>query len=140
MECRGNGEKSAGAQVAFQEAKTAMSNGAANNSRNIKSSSVINAKKRCHALILARLDKRYRERYGMSMVENQKTLKEKGMDEFLKPGRKIHVPKLRRRSLRARRQMLRVRIHTENLSAKLFNDFPNNVHVPSCRFHFQLRL
>ena len=33
---------------------------------------------------LAHLDKRYRERYGMSMVENQKALKEKGMDEFLK--------------------------------------------------------
>ena len=33
---------------------------------------------------LARLDNRYRERYGMSMVENQKTLKEKGMDEFLR--------------------------------------------------------
>lgn len=33
---------------------------------------------------LAHLDKRYRERYGMSMVENQKTLKTKGMEEFLK--------------------------------------------------------
>ena len=33
---------------------------------------------------LAHLDKRYRERYGMSMVENLKELKEKGMDEFLK--------------------------------------------------------
>ncbi len=33
---------------------------------------------------LAHLDKRYRERYGMSMVENLKFLKEKGMDEFLK--------------------------------------------------------
>ena len=33
---------------------------------------------------LAHLDKRYRERYGMSMVENLKLLKAKGMDEFLK--------------------------------------------------------
>lgn len=33
---------------------------------------------------LAHLDKRYRERYSMSMVENLKNLKEKGMDEFLK--------------------------------------------------------
>ncbi len=33
---------------------------------------------------LAKLDLRYRARYGMSMVENQKMIKEKGMDEFLK--------------------------------------------------------
>jgi hypothetical protein len=33
---------------------------------------------------LAHLDKRYRERYGMSMVENLKLLKATGMDEFLK--------------------------------------------------------
>ena len=33
---------------------------------------------------LAHLDKRYRERYGMSMVEDLKMLKAKGMDEFLK--------------------------------------------------------
>jgi hypothetical protein len=33
---------------------------------------------------LARLDKRYRERYGMSMVENLKLLKTQGMDAFLK--------------------------------------------------------
>jgi hypothetical protein len=33
---------------------------------------------------LAHLDKRYRERYSMSMVENLKNLREKGMDEFLK--------------------------------------------------------
>lgn len=33
---------------------------------------------------LAHLDKRYRERYGMSMVENLQELKAKGMDEFLK--------------------------------------------------------
>jgi rubrerythrin len=33
---------------------------------------------------LAHLDKRYRERYSMSMVENLKLLKEKGMAEFLK--------------------------------------------------------
>lgn len=32
---------------------------------------------------LEHLDKRYRERYGMSMVENLKLLKEKGMNEFL---------------------------------------------------------
>jgi len=33
---------------------------------------------------LAHLDLRYRERYGMSMVENLKMLKAMGMDEFLK--------------------------------------------------------
>ncbi len=33
---------------------------------------------------LKHLDKRYRERYGMSMVENLKMVKTKGMDEFLK--------------------------------------------------------
>jgi hypothetical protein len=33
---------------------------------------------------LAHLDKRYRERYSMSMVENVKIIKEKGMEEFLK--------------------------------------------------------
>ena len=33
---------------------------------------------------LAHLDKRYRERYDMSMVENLKLLKVKGIDEFLK--------------------------------------------------------
>ncbi len=33
---------------------------------------------------LSHLDKRYRERYGMSMVENLRILKSKGMDEFLK--------------------------------------------------------
>ncbi len=33
---------------------------------------------------LIRLDKRYRERYGMSMVENSREIKAKGMDEFLK--------------------------------------------------------
>jgi hypothetical protein len=33
---------------------------------------------------LAHLDKRYRERYDMSMVENLKELKDRGMDEFLK--------------------------------------------------------
>jgi len=33
---------------------------------------------------LDRLDRRYRERYGMSIVKNLKMLKAKGMDEFLK--------------------------------------------------------
>ena len=32
---------------------------------------------------LDHLDRRYRERYGMSMIENLKMLKAKGMDEFL---------------------------------------------------------
>ena len=32
---------------------------------------------------LDHLDRRYRERYGMSMVENQKMLKAKGMEAFL---------------------------------------------------------
>ena len=33
---------------------------------------------------LDRVDRRYRQRYGMSMVENLKELKEKGIEEFLK--------------------------------------------------------
>jgi len=33
---------------------------------------------------LDRIDRRYRERYHMSMVENLKELKEKGMKQFLK--------------------------------------------------------
>jgi hypothetical protein len=33
---------------------------------------------------LTKIDKLYQTRYGMSMVENQKAIKEKGMDEFLK--------------------------------------------------------
>jgi predicted RNA-binding Zn-ribbon protein involved in translation (DUF1610 family) len=33
---------------------------------------------------LNKIDKLYSARYGMSMVENQKMIKEKGMDEFLK--------------------------------------------------------
>ncbi len=33
---------------------------------------------------LAKIDALYIARYGMSMVENQKMMKEKGMDEFLK--------------------------------------------------------
>ncbi len=33
---------------------------------------------------LAHLDKRYRERYGMSMVENLKEIKTQGVDSFLK--------------------------------------------------------
>ena len=32
---------------------------------------------------LDRLDRRYRKRYGMSMVENLQELKEKGMKKFL---------------------------------------------------------
>ena len=39
---------------------------------------------------LDRLDRRYRERYGMSMVENLKELKAKGMDEFLATQREKH--------------------------------------------------
>jgi len=34
--------------------------------------------------VLAKLDDYYRAHYGMSMVENQKMMKEKGIDEFLK--------------------------------------------------------
>jgi len=33
---------------------------------------------------LAKIDENYSVRYGMSMVENQKMIQEKGMDEFLK--------------------------------------------------------
>jgi hypothetical protein len=33
---------------------------------------------------LAHLDEHYRERYSMSMIENQKIIHDKGMDEFLK--------------------------------------------------------
>jgi hypothetical protein len=36
---------------------------------------------------LEHLDKRYRTRYGMSMVDNLKELKAQGMDEFLKSQR-----------------------------------------------------
>jgi rubrerythrin len=32
---------------------------------------------------LSKLDKYYSARYGMSMVENQKVMQEKGMEEFL---------------------------------------------------------
>jgi uncharacterized protein DUF3795 len=39
---------------------------------------------------LSNLDKRYRERYGMSMVENLKMLKAKGMDGFLKNQARTH--------------------------------------------------
>lgn len=33
---------------------------------------------------LKRLDKRYRTKYGMSMIENNKMMKEQGIDAFLK--------------------------------------------------------
>ena len=33
---------------------------------------------------LNRLDRRYRERYGMSMVENLKQIKTEGIEDFLK--------------------------------------------------------
>jgi hypothetical protein len=33
---------------------------------------------------LSHLDEHYRQRYGMSMVENQKRIQEKGIEEFLK--------------------------------------------------------
>ena len=39
---------------------------------------------------LDRIDRRYRERYGMSMVENLKMIKAKGMDEFLKNQEETH--------------------------------------------------
>jgi len=39
---------------------------------------------------LEHLDKRYREHYGMSMVENLKMIKAKGMDEFLKSQEETH--------------------------------------------------
>jgi len=32
---------------------------------------------------LAKLDGHYRARYGMSMIENLKTMRERGIDEFL---------------------------------------------------------
>ncbi len=42
---------------------------------------------------LDRLDRRYRERYGMSMVDNLKELKAKGMNAFLSGQRdKYHCP------------------------------------------------
>jgi hypothetical protein len=40
---------------------------------------------------IAHLDKRYRECYGMSMVENLKTLKAIGMDQFLKEQAEKHA-------------------------------------------------
>jgi hypothetical protein len=33
---------------------------------------------------LTKIDKLYQTRYGMSMIENQKTIHDKGMDDFLK--------------------------------------------------------
>ena len=39
---------------------------------------------------LAHLDQRYRERYGMSMVENLKMINAQGMDEFLKNQEETH--------------------------------------------------
>jgi hypothetical protein len=43
---------------------------------------------------LAKLDAHYSARYDMSMVENQKTIREKGMDEFLKgQAEKYRCPK-----------------------------------------------
>ena len=39
---------------------------------------------------LDHLDRRYRERYDMSMVENLKELKAKGMEEFLKNQEERH--------------------------------------------------
>jgi hypothetical protein len=42
---------------------------------------------------LDNLDQHYQERYGMSMVENLKEIKEKGMTEFLKGQEaKYHCP------------------------------------------------
>ena len=40
---------------------------------------------------LDRLDRRYRKRYGMSMVENLKELEEKGMEKFLKNQEEIYA-------------------------------------------------
>lgn len=40
---------------------------------------------------IKRLDKRYRERYGMSEIENLKAIKEKGIDCFLKAENKKWV-------------------------------------------------
>ena len=40
---------------------------------------------------LKRLDKRYQERYGMSEIENLKTIKEKGIETFLKQEEKKWV-------------------------------------------------
>jgi rubrerythrin len=39
---------------------------------------------------LGHLDNRYRERYGMSMVESLKIIKANGMDEFLKSQEETH--------------------------------------------------
>jgi hypothetical protein len=39
---------------------------------------------------LEHLDKRYRERYGVSMVENLKMIKAKGMEDFLKNQQEIY--------------------------------------------------
>jgi len=37
---------------------------------------------------IKRLDKRYREKYGMSEIENLEFIRDKGMDEFIKNERK----------------------------------------------------
>ena len=43
---------------------------------------------------LAKIDEYYRARYGMSMVENQKMIREKGIDKFLKSqAKKYRCPK-----------------------------------------------
>jgi ribosomal protein S27AE len=69
-------------QAASQEAKTATSS---EDAKNLKHQ--IQSCSQCDSVPcekLAHLDKRYRERYGMSMVENVKIIKAKGMNEFLK--------------------------------------------------------
>lgn len=43
---------------------------------------------------LAKIDEHYRARYGMSMVENLKTIREQGMENFLKnQAEKYRCPK-----------------------------------------------
>lgn len=63
-------------QAAFPEPKIVTSNEAAKNWQR--------ARYVMPCASLEHLDLRYRERYGMSVVENLKTLKAKGMGEFLK--------------------------------------------------------
>jgi hypothetical protein len=50
---------------------------------------------------LAHLDKRYRERYDMSMIENLKSINAKGMDGFLAEQATKCQPYLRRRGFGA---------------------------------------
>ncbi len=70
------------AQAAWRVTKTVRSLKEREKLKKCKSASAMNAQT-CPARS-SKLDELYSARYGMSMVENQKMIKEKGMGEFLK--------------------------------------------------------